>query len=240
VLWAFALLIAVGGGCFDYVEELTLKPDGSGTLVMVYAVPEIVLMARGSIEEAQPAEAEKPSTGKIEESDEFLLLPRDEIRKEVEDANFRIRRIRGLRQNAVRILTIEGYFDDLTKVSKGKAFSANTFRIERTGETILFERRLSVAKTHVMSEDSSDEPATVGTVSPYESLCLKYGKDRLDSLLAGFSIQFTVIMPGDVTASNATTLKGDTAIWKFPLNTLVKRESITMWCRARTEGKGGP
>jgi len=232
-LFLAALLAFLAGGCFNYVEEITLKPDGSGTLVMIYAVPEILLAARGNIDAKA---AEEPSGDKLEESDRFLLLPRDEIRKELEDAHFGVRRIRGMRRNATRILSIEGYFDDLATLPKAKAFAANSFSLKQTDDSLLFERRLSVAGNRFVPKASPD--ADDG-LSPYERLCAKYGKERLDSLLAGFFVQFTLIAPGEVVDSNATTVDETMAVWKYPLNSLVKRQTINMWCRIRTGSDDG-
>ena len=199
------ILVLLVTGCFEYEEELVIRPNLSGTVNIHYRQKE----------------------GSNVESDKFTLPTENaEIRREVEEKytsdkvvldEFNVEQT-GEWQDVDFTLK----FNKVLDLNTIKQFADNKFEIDDKGRgRIKFLRSIEIN-----SDWNEDEDTSI-----LERLALTFIEN---ALLDNVKFRFTVTMPRKIEKHNADWIRDeDIAVWRFTLTDLVKKSKIDMYLDCR-------
>jgi hypothetical protein len=200
---------ALAAGCIDVDQTVTLRPDGSGTLDVVYAVPErTVTQLAGMLnlrERLVAAEGQTEDPGQPDLLTRLLLCPNEEA-------------IRGLlgpyQRQGVAIEALE--FDNRNTSRNVKLKLSFGALSTLAGLDLFAERKLSLARTE--SGDyrlSIDMPGAAATEAVVPIVPDSELAKQLQPLLGGFRVVFRIRPPSDILQSSATRKTAQSATWTY-------------------------
>jgi len=171
---ASALILAAASGCMKIREELLVLPDGSGRIILTFAV------------------SSKGAAGQFTEAELSSGDP-DEIQDKIRGLVAMTRPTMEEKDGAVRI-RMTGYFDDINALKfmddgeGAKAKPKQEFSLRRDGEAFTLEM-----KGNLLAEDEAE--------SKIENLELQKMREQMvRAMFTGFELRQEIRLPGSITA----------------------------------------
>jgi hypothetical protein len=186
-------------GCIKVDQTLTLNADGTGTLALRYGMSEQTLAQLKAMEQ-MAAQAEEGL--RVEQETPFEFDP-EQVR-----AEFEADKPDGVELTALSSEVVDGWkyidltvaFDDIRALKRTELFEDSELGIER----------LSNGHYLITQRGGGDEEMP----SDMEGQALM---QQMATMLAGFRIVQTIVVPGDILDSNATAVDGRRASWVFDI-----------------------
>jgi len=206
------LLLAATAGCIKVDQTLTLDRDGSGSLDIRYGMSEQTIAQIKAMEQMSRNAGEGI---KVEQESPFEF---DEatVRKE-----FEADKPQGVELVSVSSELVDGWkyidlklsFDDLDALKKTEIFKNSKLRLKRDDEGNYTLVQKSAGGSDV---NAGDAPM----------------QEQMAAMFAGLRIVNTVVVPGEIIKTNATSVDGQRASWVFDIeqdpNVLAKLETTDL------------
>jgi hypothetical protein len=130
-------LVLVIAGCIEYEEKVTLRHDGSGTMIVHYTISESML-----------------NMGK--EGDVPLTFDKEEIEKELESENVKIEKIESYTDEGKRHIVTELSFKDINKLPDKWVFKDRQMSFAQEGGFFTFRSIFTMGEKEEKEEQSKE------------------------------------------------------------------------------------
>ena len=200
-------LVTLGAGCLRLEPTLTLTPDGTGTLRLLYSMKEPMLGQVQSFhrlaEQLQQAEPGGGSNAPVRELQIPCVYDETVIRQQLKPYE-----ARGIKIKALRCDTRQGWrhvdlvlqFDTLEHVMALPCFADCAVSLKRVNGD---DYRLTIQAPDLSGEQALPDLANPATAK------------TLGTLLGGFSLALRIRTPQDIVTTNANRNDGREASWVF-------------------------
>ncbi len=202
ILFVFSLLFLAG--CINYEEDLTLKNDGSGEMLMHYSISEQLssMMALGG---GQQQEGKDEMPFKFKEN---------EIRDALRADGVQVKKVELKAEGGLQHVYVTVNFKKITDLNQTKTFKEMPFEWGEEGKVIVFRHTL---KNKNPQGDGSGESTQMGD-------------QMAQAMLGNAALSFKVKLPDKALPApdtNGTILEdGKTVTWRFPLVEMGKGDKI--------------
>lgn len=199
------LLAVLGSGCLKLDETFTIRPDGSATVELVYAISEPAVSQMKAILKVRDQMATlsgEPSISPDDRMELFLNPVEDSMRREIkkyERQGVSIERLKVETRDNWRHVQMKVACKSLTDLAKTDLFAQYGFSLSRDsdGNYTIFRDRES---RNADSSAGMVDPATLKLMTP---------------VLEGFSAIFRINTPGRILQANAHTKSIRSVSWEF-------------------------
>jgi len=200
-------LLAITSGCIQVDETLTIEKNGSGSLELLYTIPEQTvsqMKAMYSLKDRMDETLGQASPQTIEEAFERMFFDptEDQIKrvlKKYEPLGVKTETLRVENRNSGRSVNLKVTFTSLEKISKADFFPEYGFTLLRNqNETYTFFR--AAENTGTDPQGPGAKPQEPGLLSP---------------IMSGFRVALKVTTPGKIIQTNASRKTLYNAAWIY-------------------------
>ncbi len=195
-------------GCINVTEDVVLKLDGSGSLLLAYSIPEALMKDQKSIRNAML------QTG--------IVFPLTK-----QDFNNQFAGLEGVDVQYTKSYTDKGYY-----VVEGKIKFKNINDLKMNNVTFALKssdknKELVISLINSMNKNQAPEKSSKQRIN-YDNL--------LKGSLTNYGIKIKVSFPTDVISANGT-IKNRDVKWDVPMNVFLKSEAKEMELKAVYRGQ---
>ena len=199
-------------GCIKVDQTLSLNPDGSGTLEMVYGMSEQTIAQLEAMEQMAAGMNQEGMEVEVE-SDSPLDFDEEEIRKQFAEEQLQgveLLEVSSQSREGWKYMQVKMAFDDLASLEKTEFFEDSGLRMTRNAEgNYVLAQRLGSADMDMPGSQSGP-----GGGSGMDEQMMQ----GMASMFAGLRVVMTVVAPGQVIESNATQVEGNRASWIYDID----------------------
>ena len=191
-------------GCINYEEDLTLKSDGSGEMLMHYSISEQLssMMAMGGGQQ-QDGKDEMP-----------FKFKENEIRDALQADGVQVKKVEMKAEGGQQHVYVTVNFKKITDLNQTKTFKEMPFEWGEEGKVIVFRH---ILKNKNPQADGSGESTQMGD-------------QMAQAMLGNAAFSFKIKLPDQALPApntNGTILEdGKTVTWKFPLVEMGKGDKV--------------
>lgn len=206
-----AALVLLLAGCIKLDQTLTLNKDGSGTLDIRYGMAEQTIAQLEAMEQMSQQGAD--GGGDVVASDDGTPFDFDEA--EVRE-KFEQDKPEGVELVSVSSEVVDGWkyiqmqlsFADLEALKRTEFFEDSELAISRNADG-----------NYVMLQKTGADDAGIGAPAGGEDDGMAEAMmQQMATMFAGLRIATSVVAPGEVLESNATSVEGNKATWVFDID----------------------
>jgi len=200
-------------GCIKVDQTVSINPDGSGTLDMVYGMSEQTIAQLEAME--QMAASMKQEGMEVEaESDSPLDFDEAEVRKkfaEKKPEGVQLLDVSSESRDGWKYMNVKLAFDDLESLKNTEFFEDNELTITKNAEgNYVLVQKLG---SEEMGMPAGPQAGSEGAQGMDDK-----AMQAMATMLSGLRIAMTVAVPGEVIETNATQVEGNRASWVYDID----------------------
>ncbi|MCG6859815.1 MAG: hypothetical protein LJE70_00780 [Chromatiaceae bacterium] len=214
-------------GCIKVDQTMRIKPDGSGTLDMVYGMSEQTIAQLEAMKQMATGMQQEGMEVKVE-SDSPFEFDEAVVRKKFADKKLEgveLLDVSSRSKDGWKFMELKLAFDDLESLKKTDLFEDSGLSITKNAEgNYVLEQKLGSNDMGMSGAQagSAGEPAGGAAGEQTSGSAGGQGMDAqmmegMAAMFAGLRVAMTVMVPGKIIESNATKVDGNRASWIFDI-----------------------
>jgi len=204
---AAALILS---GCIKVDQTISINPDGSGTLDMIYGMSEQTIAQMEAMEQMAAGMKEE---GLEAESDSPLDFDEAEVRKkfaEEKPEGVQLLDVSSESREGWKYMKVKLAFDDLDSLKNTEFFEDSELTLTRNAEgNYVLAQKLGPDATGLPGSPAGSEDAQGMDEKAMQAMA---------AMFAGLRIAMTVAVPGEIIETNATQVEGNRASWVYDID----------------------